>query len=148
LGTPGSAVGYYLPLYDLYGLTLAEVRFSSTAKISLKWLEQNQVDAVALSEDEFQRDRQQFKPNEFRIIHKTRVLPSGVVLLSPTVERKQEEQIIRAMKQANAILTTDAGYIPNAKVPDYRQFITLVNKVKPLEVKLKNKPAILTLNKN
>jgi len=35
LGEPGSATGYYLPLYDLYGLTFAEIRFAPTPKTVL-----------------------------------------------------------------------------------------------------------------
>ena len=148
LGKPGSAAGYYLPLYDLYGLTLAEIRFAPTPKTILEWLNQNQVDAGALSEDEFRRYRQEFGLNKFRIIHKTRYIPSGVVLISPTIEQKQKEQIIKAMKQAFSSIATDAGYLPNAKVPDYKQFIIFVNKVKSLEAQVKKKPAVLTLENN
>jgi phosphonate transport system substrate-binding protein len=144
LGTPGSAAGYYLPLYDLYGLTLAEIRFAPTPKTILQWLSENQVDGGALSEDEFLRYRKEFRSNQFRILHKTRFIPAGVVLLSPTVERKQEQQIIAAMKQANSSIVGDAGYLPDAKIPDYKQFIIFVNKVKPLEAKLKEKPVVLT----
>lgn len=144
LGTPGTAAGYYLPLYDLYGLTLAEIRFYPTPKTSLEWLAQNQVDAVALSEDEFRLSRRQFQSNQFRILHTTRPLPSGSILLSPAVERKQEEVIINAMKEANSILVAGAGYLPNDRVPDYQQFIVIVAKVKPLEAKLNQKPAILS----
>ncbi|CDN10583.1 hypothetical protein RintRC_4880 [Richelia intracellularis] len=32
LGKPGSASGYYLPLYDFYGLTLAQMRSAPTTK--------------------------------------------------------------------------------------------------------------------
>ena len=38
LGEPGSASGYYLPLYDLYGLTLAQIRSAPTPKTVLEWL--------------------------------------------------------------------------------------------------------------
>ena len=37
LGQPGSATGYYLPLYDLYGLTLSEILFAPTPKEVLQW---------------------------------------------------------------------------------------------------------------
>ena len=57
LGEPGSATGYYLPLYDLYGLTLAEVKFAPTPKTILEWLANNTIDAGALSEPEFQQYR-------------------------------------------------------------------------------------------
>ena len=126
LGQPGSAAGYYLPLYDLYGLTLAEVRFAPTPKTVLEWLSQGTVDAVALSEDQFQRYRREFKQGNFRILHKTRFAPPGVVLLSPTVERNQQQQIVAAMKEAPSRIAGDAGYIPNAKVPNYEQFFEYI----------------------
>ena len=145
LGQPGSAAGYYLPLYDLYGLTLAEVRFAPTPKTVLEWLSQGTVDAGALSEDQFQRYRREFKQGNFRILHKTRFAPPGVVLLSPTLDNDQQQQIIAAMKEAPSSIAGDAGYIPNAKVPNYEQFILFVEKVRPLEARVRQKPALLTL---
>ena len=53
LGQPGSAAGYYLPLYDLYGLTLKEVHFAPTPKTVLQWLSHGKVDAGALSDAAF-----------------------------------------------------------------------------------------------
>lgn len=148
LGEPGSAAGYYLPLYDLYGLTLAEVRFAPTPKTVLEWLSQGTVAAGALSEDDFQRYRHEFGQTKFRILHASRFVPPGVVLLGPTVDHNQEEQIKAAMSEAPSSITGDAGYIPNAKLPNYEQFIQLVEKVKPLETRVREKPAVLTLDKN
>lgn len=142
LGQPGSAAGYYLPLYDLYGLTLAEVRFAPTPKTVLEWLSQDTIDAGSLSEDEFQRYRREFKQT-FRILHKTRFIPPGVVLLGPTVDRNQQEQIVAAMKQAPPTILGDAEYIPEAKVPNYEQFIQIVEKVRPLEAQVRKKPTVL-----
>ncbi len=39
----------------------------------------------------------------------------------------------------------DADYIPTAKVPDYQEFIKFVEKVRPLETKVKEKPTILVM---
>jgi phosphonate transport system substrate-binding protein len=142
LGQPGSAAGYYLPLYDLYGLTLAEVRFAPTPKTVLEWLSQDTIDAGGLSEDEFQRYRREFEQT-FRILHKTRFIPPGVVLLGPTVDRNQQEQIVAAMKQAPPTIVGDAEYIPDAKVPNYEQFIQIVEKVRPLEAQVREKPTVL-----
>ena len=146
LGQPGSAAEYYLPLYDLYGLTLKEVRFSPTPETILEWLSQGTVDAGALSEEEFQKHRRQFGTTKFRILHTSRAIPAGVVLIGPAVNLNEQEQIKTAMSQATASLVEDAGYIPNAKVPDYSQFVKLVEKVRPLEAQLKKKPAVLEFN--
>lgn len=147
LGQPGSAAGYYMPLYDLYGLTLAEIRFASTPKMVLEWLAQGTVEAGALSEEEFQQYRNELKGKEFRILHKTRLIPSGVVLLGPNINRNQQEEIQAAMREASPTIVEDAGYIPNAAVPNYQQFIEFVEKVRALETRVKEKPAIL-LRKN
>lgn len=146
LGQPGSAAGYYMPLYDLYGLTLAEIRFAPTPKMTLEWVAQGSVDVGALSETEFQRYRHEFKNTEFRVVHKTRLIPPGVVLLGPTVDRNQQEQIVSAMREASPTLIGDAGYLPTTSLPNYKEFIQFVDKVRPIETKLRKKPAIL-LNK-
>lgn len=143
LGNPGSAAGYYLPLYDLYGLTLAEVRFAPTPKTILEWLIQEQVDAGALSEGDFEQYSQKFESTDFRILHQSRWIPPGVVLLGPTLERNRQEHIIEVMKNAPSSLIGDTGYVPTAKVPDYEQFIELVEKVRPLERQVQETPAVL-----
>ena len=145
LGHPGSGTGYYLPLYDLYGLTLAEVRFAPTPKTILQWLSEGNIAAGALSEFEFQKYRREFKQTKFRVLHKTRLIPSGVVLLSPDLDSTRQEQIKTVMQEASPAIIGDAGYIPNASVPDYGYFIEIVQKVRPLENKVKQKPAVLTV---
>lgn len=143
LGQIGSAAGYYVPLYDLYGLTLGEIRFAPTPKTVLQWLKEGSVDAGALSEKNFEIYRRQLRGTKFRIIHTSRWIPPGLVLLSPTVERNREKQIRQFMSEASADMTADAGYIPSIKVPQYKQFIQLIKKVKPLEVRVKETPAVL-----
>ncbi|WP_414619140.1 phosphate/phosphite/phosphonate ABC transporter substrate-binding protein [Calothrix sp. CCY 0018] len=143
LGQIGSAAGYYVPLYDLYGLTLGEIRFAPTPKTALQWLEEASVDAIALSEKNFEVYKRQFSQTKFRIIHTSRWIPPGLVLLSPNVERNREKQIRQFMSEASADMTADAGYIPSVKVPQYKQFIQLIKKVKPLELRVKETPAVL-----
>lgn len=143
LGEPGSAAGYYLPLYDLYGITLAEVRFAPTPKTVLAWLSQKSVAAGALSEKDFELYRYEFGQTKFRILHTSRSVPPAVVLLAPTLDRNQEEQIKAVMSAAPSSITADAHYIPSANLPDYDQFIQIVKKVKPLEARLREKPVVL-----
>ena len=143
LGQKGSAAGYYTPLYDLYGLTLAEIRFAPTPKRVLEWLKEGSVDAGALSENNFEIHQRQFKETKFRIIHTSRWIPPGLVLLSPNIDRNREQQIRKVISEAPANITADAGYVPSVKVPEYQQFIQLMKKVKPLETQLQQKPAVL-----
>ncbi len=145
LGQPGSAAGYYMPLYDLYGLTLREIKFALTPKQILEWLSQDEIDAGALSESEFQTYKNTFSQTNFRIIHRTRFIPPSVVLLSPELDPNLKQKIIDAMKAAPPNIIGDAGYIPTAKVLDYQEFIKFVEKVRPLETKVKEKPAILVM---
>ncbi|MGJ3249327.1 MAG: phosphate/phosphite/phosphonate ABC transporter substrate-binding protein [Elainellaceae cyanobacterium] len=145
LGEPGSATGYYLPLYDLYGLTLQEVRFAPTPRTVLEWISDGEVVAGAIAEPEFQRYKNEFPDTDFRILHTSRVVPIGAVLVGPTVDRNQQQQIEAAMQQAPSNIVGDAGYIPNYDVPNYDQFIQLVEKVRPLEAQILQQPAVLTL---
>jgi phosphonate transport system substrate-binding protein len=143
LESVGSAAGYYIPLYDLYGLTLAEIRFAPTPKTVLEWLNDGSVDAGAIAERDFELYRQQFSGTKFRILHTSRWIPPAVVLLAPTVERNRQQQIQKAMEQAPGYILSDAGYVPAAKVPNYDQFIKLVEKVRPLEPQVKQTPSVL-----
>lgn len=142
-GEPGSAAGYYLPLYDLYGLTLAEAQFAPTPKTALQWLNENKIDACALSVEDFERHKSDFPSARYRILHTSRWIPPGMVLLGPTVERNLQEQIEQAMRTAPPDITADTGYVPTAALPDYKLFTELVNKVLPLREQVKRKPAVL-----
>jgi phosphonate transport system substrate-binding protein len=145
LGEKGSAASYYVPLYDLYGLTLAKIRFAPTPKTVLQWISEGRVDAGAISQKNFELYQREFEPTKFRILHTSRWIPSGVVLLAPTVDRNRQQQIEKAMNQAPDYITSDAGYVPTAKVPNYKEFIEIVNKVRPLETQVKNTPSVLLL---
>lgn len=144
LGEPGSAAGYYLPLYDLYGLTLAQIRFAPTPQRVLQWINDGEVAAGALSEREFTTYQAQFE-TKFRILQKSRWIPSGVVIISNNIELSLQEQITNAMNQAPPNVIADSGYVVATEVPDYTEFIKLVNKVKPLEAQVTKTPAVLTI---
>jgi len=145
LGEPGSATGYYLPLYDLYGLTFAEIRFAPTPRTVLEWVANNEVAAGAISEEVFQQYRNEFGANAFRVLHESRAINNGAVLLSPTVDRNQQRLIEEAMQAAPASVASDAQYIANASPPTFDQLIQLVEKVRPLEERVREQPAVLTI---
>jgi phosphonate transport system substrate-binding protein len=145
LGEKGSAAGYYIPLYDLYGLTLREVRFASIPKETLEWLSQGKIEAGALSEADFEKYRKEFSSTNFRILHTSRLIPSGAVLLGPNIDRNRQELIRQAMSEASADITADTGYLPTSLPIDYKTFVELVGKVRPLEERVRQKPAVLTM---
>lgn len=142
LGQVGSATGYYLPIYNLYGLTLAEARFAPTPKIMLQWIEKEEVAAGAMSLAELTQYSSQFNPTKFRAIHIGSV-PPGSILVSPTIELNQQEQIRKALLSASQNAIASAGYLPNAKVPNYKQLIEAVARVRAISKRLKEKPARL-----
>ncbi|MEM9090425.1 MAG: PhnD/SsuA/transferrin family substrate-binding protein [Cyanobacteria bacterium P01_F01_bin.53] len=145
MGEPGSAAGYYLPLYNLYGLTLEKVQFAPTPKQLLSWVEDGTVAAGAISEKDFEQYKGQFPGSPFRVIHQSkRNIPSGVVLLG-VVERGQGEFVKRVMQDAPSNITSDARYVPSAPLPNYGDMVKVVERVKPLETQVKKAPAILTL---
>jgi phosphonate transport system substrate-binding protein len=146
LGEPGSATGYYLPLYDLYGLTLQKIEFAPTPAAALEWVASGRVAAGAMAEEAFQQYRGSFPTGTFRVLHTSRAVPPGAVLISPRVDRNQQQYIEQAMKTASSAIAADAGYSPNASPPDLSQLIALVEKVRPLEARLKEQPAVLTVN--
>lgn len=142
LGQPGSATGYSLPLYNLYGLTLAEVRIAPTPKTILEWIDQKQVAAGALSLADLERYRQNFKQTNYRVIHSNSV-PSGAIIVSPMVELYQQERIRKALASASQNAIQAAGYLTNSKLPDYKPLMEIIAKVRPLADKIKNKPVYL-----
>jgi phosphonate transport system substrate-binding protein len=108
----------------------------------LEWVDKNIVDAGAISDQDFEIYRRNFT-TKFRILHTSRWIPPGVVLLAPTIERNQQQQIQKAMNDAPADIAADAGYVPTAKIPNYQEFIKIVEKVRPLEARVKQTPATL-----
>lgn len=143
LGQPGSATGYYVPLYDLYGTLLSEVRIAPTPNTLLDWVAKREVVAGALSKTEFDQYRSQFVETKFRILHTSRRIPAGAFLVSPAVERNQQYAIETAMREALPTIAQEAGYIANAPPPDYKKLITFIEKVKPIEARIQAKPALL-----
>ena len=143
LGQPGSATGYYVPLYTLYGLTLSEIRLAPTPKAVLEWVAQGQVAAGAVSRDELTRYERQFPPGQFRVLSSSRRIPPGAVLVSPTLEAQQQELIKQALNQAVPQYVQQVGYVPNTAPPDYTTLITFIDKVKPIESRIHQKPALL-----
>jgi phosphonate transport system substrate-binding protein len=142
-GETGSAAGFYVPLYDLYGLTLSQIRSAPTPKTALGWVNDQTADAAALSERDYEIHRREFPTTKFRVLHTSRWIPSGVVLLGPAIERNRQQQIQKIMREAPPDITGDAGYVPAAKIPNYDQFSQLVEKVRPLEDKVKSTPVTL-----
>ncbi len=144
LGQEGSATGYYLPVYNLYGLTLSEVKLAVTPKEILQLVESGNTAAGALSIAELQRYRSDFPETKFRVLNRdSHTVPPGSVLVGPTVERNFQEEIRAALESAGSPVTSAAGYIPTSGSPDYSYLIKVVKRVRSIDARIKEKPAPL-----
>ncbi|UJB71045.1 PhnD/SsuA/transferrin family substrate-binding protein [Acaryochloris sp. 'Moss Beach'] len=142
LGQRGSAAGYYFPVFNLYGLTLAEIKFGSTPKEVLKWINQGEVAAGALSLAELGQYRADFKDADFRILHRdSHLVPSGAVLIGPDVDNVLQTQLLDALESAAPKTKRSVGYISNAQPPDYEYLIKVVKRVQPIAQRIREKPA-------
>jgi phosphonate transport system substrate-binding protein len=141
LGVPGSATGYYLPLYNLYGLTLTSILFAPTPMEVLESVAQKKADAGAVSLEEFRSSRTKIDGVEFSILFTDpQNVPPGGVLVSPKIELNRQELIRNYMTEASPTLIQEIGYVPNGDIPDYKYMIAVVNRVIAINGNLRAKP--------
>ncbi len=133
IGQPGSAVGYYLPIFNLYGLTLTSLVLTRTPKAILEALAQGKADVGALSLEEFNTYKNQVPPAEFRILFTdTHTVPPGLVLISPSVEQVTQESIQKTLNDLPSVVAQEAGLVPNGKIPDYTYMISVVERIRAI----------------
>jgi phosphonate transport system substrate-binding protein len=133
IGQPGSATGYYFPLYNLYGMTLAELIVSPTPKAILENIAQGRADVGALSLQEFNTFKNAIPQTEFRILFEdNHKVPTGAILISPTVEVKLQDFIQQTLQNTPSTVAQEAGFIPQGTVPDYKYMISVVDRVRSI----------------
>ena len=141
LGQKGSAAGYYLPIYNLYGLKFARVFYAPTPQNVLQMLDEGQVSVGALSVADYNRYRRNFDPNRFKVIYLDKHnVPSGVILISDRLDSEQRERIKYVLSQTPSFISSSAGYLPNEKIPDYTYLIKVIERVQNI---LENSPMVL-----
>ncbi len=133
IGQPGSATGYYLPLFNFYGLTLAELIVTSTPAEILTAVAQGSADVGALSLQEFNLLKTAVPETPLRILftdpHR---VPTGAILISSTVEVKRQESIRQAIKDTPSTIAREASFIPTGRVVDYKYMISVVDRVRSI----------------
>jgi phosphonate transport system substrate-binding protein len=133
IGQPGSATGYYLPLFNFYGLTLAELIVTSTPAEILTAVAQGRADVGALSLQEFNLLKTAVPETPLRILftdpHR---VPTGAILISSTVEAKRQESIRQAIKDTPSTIAREASFIPTGTVVDYKYMISVVDRVRSI----------------
>ncbi len=133
IGQPGSATGYYLPIYNLYGLTLGELIVAATPRAILEAVANGSADVGALSVQEFNTYKREISGTPLRILftdpHK---VPAGVLLISPGIEIKQQDLMRQILKDTPSTIAQAAGLIPNGTIPDYKYMISVVDRVRSI----------------
>ena len=143
LGHEGSATGYYFPIYNLYGLTLSEVKFAPTPTSILEWIESGEVDAGALSVGEFDALKDKVD-GKFRVLFRdSHPVPAGSILLAPNQDEEFVSQFKQALEQAPLDVLEKVGFVPNASPPDYSYLIQVVKRVRPIAKRVREVPAPL-----
>ncbi len=133
LGQPGSATGYYYPIFNLYGTTLAEVIVSATPKAILTAVADGTADVGALSVQEFNTYRTTIPQAEFRTLFTdTHKVPMGVILVSATVDSKLQESLRQILKDTPSPIAQEIGSISTGDVPDYKYTIAVVERVRSI----------------
>ncbi len=141
LGQKGSATGYYLPIYNLYGLNFKEVVYAPTPQDILQWLDKDIVTVGALSLADYNQLKRDFKPNTFKVVYLDKHdVPPGAILISDRLERNQQEQIRLALVETPSFIASTAGYLPNEKPSNYDYLIKVIKRVQEV---LQESPMVL-----
>ncbi|MGL5943316.1 MAG: phosphate/phosphite/phosphonate ABC transporter substrate-binding protein [Waterburya sp.] len=136
LGQKGSATGYYLPLYNLYGLKFAQILYAATPEEVLQLIDENKVAVGALSVAEYNLYRRDFDPNRFKVIYvDEHPVPSGAILISDRVEFNQQDKIAIALSQTPSFIAASAGFLPNEPLPNYQYLIKVIKRVQEISPK-------------
>ncbi|MGK7933919.1 MAG: phosphate/phosphite/phosphonate ABC transporter substrate-binding protein [Microcystaceae cyanobacterium] len=144
LSQQGSATGYYFPIFNLYGLTLSEIRFSPLPKTTLEWIANGEVDAGAMSQAEYNRYRTSIPDGRFRVLYTGKHdVPSGAVLVSNRLSPQQKEKIKQVLQASPPNIAASTGYLPNSSVPSYDYMVEVVQRVRPIAERIRQKPAPL-----
>lgn len=133
LGKPGSATGYYLPIFNLYGLTLSELIFPPTSKAILEAVDQGQAAVGAVSMEELSAYKSQVRSTNLRILFTDpHPIPPGALLISPTIDANTQEAIRKVLKEVPSVMAEEVGFVTNAPVPDYKYMVSVVERVRSI----------------
>jgi len=133
LGQKGSATGYYLPLYNLYGLSFKEILYAPTPKNVLQQISEDKTAAGALSLEEYNLHRRDFPPNTFRVLYLDKHnIPPGAILVSDRIERNQEAQIITKLTETPSFIASSVGFLSKQELPDYDYLVKVIERVRQI----------------
>ena len=106
-------------------------------------LEQGEVASAALSLQEYNQHRQDFKPKQFRIIDiDSHTIPSGAIIISDKISPQKIELIEKSLTQAPSHIAASAKFLPNERASEYEYLIQVMEKVISISNRIKEQPAL------
>lgn len=123
----GSLTGFYLPLYNLHGLQLAEVRYAISYEALLDLLREGVVDAIAW-------DTGLASPGaDVRVLAEdSHDIPSGAMVLSRALVTADHKSMLAILDQSAAEMPGDLGYVAMV-LPDPQSYQGLRDIVRHVE---------------
>lgn len=141
LGQKGSATGYYLPIYNLYGLRFDKILHAATPQAVLQLLDEDKVAVGALSVADYNQYRRNYSPDRFKAIHiDNHDVPPGAILISDRINPEQRKRIESVLAETPSFIASSAGYLPNEKIPDYTYLIQVIERVQNI---MEDSPMVL-----
>ena len=123
----GSLTGFYLPLYNLHGLQLAQVRYAINYEALLALLREGAVDAIAW-------DTGLESPGaDVRVLAEdSNDIPSGAMVLSRALVTADHKPMLATLDQGAAEMPGDLGYVATV-LPDPQSYQGLRDIVRHVE---------------
>ena len=123
----GSLTGFYLPLYNLHGVQLAEVRYAISYVALLALLRDGVVDAIAW-------DTGLASPGvDVRVLAEdSHDIPSGAMVLSRALVTADHKPMLATLDQSAAEMPGDLGYVATV-LPDPQSYQGLRDIVRHVE---------------
>lgn len=133
----GSLTGYYLPLYNLHGLTLASVHYALSYPELLEGLRSGQLDVIAW-------DAALPAPGpDVRPLHEdVNAIPLGALVLSQQLVAADHQPFLRALDASAAELPVQLGYVAGVlpEPQELRRLRNVVNSVESWDLPLEGQP--------
>ncbi len=71
------------------------------------------------------------------------IVPGGSILIGKNVDRTKKDLIRKYLREASPVLIQELGYVSNGEIPDYSYMISVIQKVAPLDKRLRSQPVRL-----
>jgi phosphonate transport system substrate-binding protein len=154
LNQVGSASGFYVPLYELYGRRFKKILLLGSYEKIKSQVYSGQVD-VGVAPLTTITGNTTFPKNAFKIIATSFDIPEGAVLIDPKLNPCLSDKLIDILKlkevytkvkapdQKNPKIHDLPLYDPDTPLPSYKLFVPIISKVDGIGNCYKKQPAIV-----